>query len=198
MQEQIILPFPPAIQPVRNVRSTILIGSMNVLRASPYADEYLEALAPQHRSTLFDAVAGTWIPVEAAMAHYYACDALHLPVDEQVANGRGTFDRAGATVFGTIVKMARGVGVTPWTLLPQVQRFWDRIYDGGGASVTQLGPKEARIEVVKADVLRSPYYRNALRGLFLATFGSFCTKAYMSERNRLHGEDSVNFRTQWV
>ena len=52
--------------------------------------------------------------------------------------------------------------------------------------------------MMKCVLLRSPYYRNALKGLFLAILGSFCTKAYMSERNRLHGEDSVNFRAQWV
>ena len=57
-------------------------------------------------------------PVEAAMDHYRACDSLNLSVDVQVANGRGTFERAGSTVFGTILKMARGVGITPWTLMP--------------------------------------------------------------------------------
>ena len=65
-------------------------------------------------------------------------------------------------------------------------------------SIIQLGPKEARVEIVKTKLLRSPYFRNALRGLFLATLGTFCTKAYMTERSRLQGDDSVNFRAQWV
>src|SRR5438093_502536 len=130
------------MRPVRNARSTIIIGSIGVIRATDRWNEYVAALPQEHHAILLESVAATWIPVDSALAHYRACDALNLPVDEQVANGRKNFDRAGATLFGTITKMAREIGVTPWTLLTQMQRFWDRGYDGGGVMITRIGPKE--------------------------------------------------------
>jgi hypothetical protein len=186
------------VRPLRHARSTILLSSINVIRASSHWDAYLAALPPAYRGALLDAVAGTWVPIEAALAHYRACDGLNLPVDVQLANGRGTFERAGATIFGTITKMAREVGVTPWTLLPHMQRFWDRGYDGGGISVVEVGPKEARIEGIQVRLLESRYYRNALRGLLSAVLGMFTVKVYIVERPNVHGDDSAVYRAQWV
>ena len=197
--EREVLAFPSTLSPVRRARSTIIIDSMNVIRASPHKDAYLALLPPAHRDELLAAVAGSWMPVTTALAHYHACDALHLPVDEQFRNGLRTFKGGGATVFGTIAKLARGLGASPWTVLPHFQRFWERVYDGGGVSVVQLGPKEARIELVQFGLLESPYYRHALRGLVTGILESVCTKAYVVERPSPHGKrDSLTLRAQWV
>jgi len=45
------------------------------------------------------------------LAHYEACDGLELPVDQQVANGRSTFDKTSGTLMGTIIRMAKEAGV---------------------------------------------------------------------------------------
>ena len=50
-----------------------------------------------------------------------------------------------ATFLGTLAKMGRSAGVTPWTGLVHFQRLWDRVLDGGGVAVYRVGPKDARV-----------------------------------------------------
>ncbi len=67
-----ILAFPVPCPPVRHARSTILLGSMASLRAAGHFETYAAALPVEHRDVLFQTVAGVWIPVEVARAHYRA------------------------------------------------------------------------------------------------------------------------------
>ncbi|MGO8998431.1 MAG: hypothetical protein ACLQVI_34355 [Polyangiaceae bacterium] len=197
-QEETIVPFPSPVVPARHARSTILLGSMASIRELGRFDEYTAHLPHVHRETLLSAIAGTWMPIEVALAHYEACEALGLPVERQVANGRVTFDKTRGTLMGTMVRMARESGVTPWTVCPYFQRFWERGYDGGGLSVTKLGPKEARMDVVQVQLNECRYYRHAVRGLATAVFELFCQKAYVAESRGPRAPASVSFRIQWV
>jgi hypothetical protein len=181
---------------MRHARSTVLVGSIAVVRASDRWDAYVKALPSAQKEVLLHAVAATWIPIDAALAHYMTCDTLGFTPEQECANGRGTYDHAGGSIFGTVTKMARGVGVTPWTLFAQLQRFWGRGYDGGGVSVTRLGPKEARIDVAEIPLAESRYYRNALRGLVIAASEMFCTKTYAREFPRTYA--TVSYRIQWA
>ena len=183
---------------LRAARSTIIISSIAVIRGNGQFDAYRDALPVEVRPVLLEAIAGTWIPVEAAVEHYRACDALALGVDAQFANGRKTFERTGATLFGTMMRMARGAGVTPWAVLENLQRFWDRGYDGGGVCVYKVGPKEARTDLVGVAVCEVPYYRNALRGLMSVVIELFCAKAYLTEQRPPRGASSMSLRIQWA
>lgn len=195
--ESVVLALPAIIKPLRHARSTILIGSISAIRASDRWEQYVAALAPDAREYLLHLVAGVWVPVEMAMQHYRACETLGFTTEEQMKNGRFTFDRAGASVFGTLSRMAREAGVTPWTALPHMQRFWERGYDGGGISVTRLGPKDCRIVARDVPLLRSPYYRNALRGLVWAVIDLFSRKTFLSER-KPPSPDAIVVQAQWV
>jgi hypothetical protein len=135
--------------------------------------------------------------MDAALAHYAACDSLGLTAEQHVQCGRSTFDEARGTLLGTAVRMARGAGLTPWTFLPLLQRFWDRGFDGGAVSVTRAGPKDAHATVVQCAVVASPYFKNGLRGLLAALMELTCTKAYVTER-RSHLPGSLSFRVQWA
>ena len=194
--DELLVPFPSPLRPIRHARSTVLVGSIAVLRAGDRWDAYLKALPSVHEEVLLHAVAATWISIDAAVAHYQTCDTLGFTPEQESTNGRGVYDHAGGTIFGTVTKMARGVGVTPWTLFTQLQRFWARGYDGGGVSVRKLGPKEARIDVGESPLAESRYYRNALRGLVTAAAEMFCTKAYARELPRARA--SVSYRVQWA
>jgi hypothetical protein len=196
---EVVLGFPERCFPVRHARSTVLLGSMAAVRSSGRWDTYLAALDPGHRAILLEAVAATWIPIETAVAHYGACDALGLTPDQVAAIGRGTFDRTGATVFGTIVKMAKGAGVTPWTMLPHLQRFWERGYDGGGVRVVKVGPKEALVDLVDVPLLDLAYYRDALRGHTMGVLDLFCTRSYVTTyRPSVRKPGTVTYRLQWA
>jgi hypothetical protein len=193
----VVLPFPARVHPVTRARSTLMIASIATLRQKNLFPEYERALAEPHRETLLGAIAATWIPIEAALAHYAACDSLGLSTEQQVLAGKGTFEGARGTLLGTAVQVARQVGITPWNELPLLQRFWDRGFDGGGVSVVRAGPKDAHVSLVQCAVLASPYFRHGLRGLLASMMELACAKAYVTERRR-GTPTSASFRVQWA
>jgi hypothetical protein len=197
-EEEVILPFPTPVVAARNARSTILLASIASIREAGRFDEYTALLPAPSRDVLLDAVAGAWIPIEVAFSHYEACEALNLPVDQQVANGRMTFDKTRGTLMGTLVRMAKAGGMTPWTVYPYFQRFWERAYDGGAVRVVKVGPKEARLELVAFRLNDSRYFRHALRGLVMGVTELFCTKSYITEKTRARAPGTVSYRMQWA
>lgn len=194
---EVILPFPAHVQPVRAIRSTVIVGSFAVLRENALFDAYEAALPLDKRELLVHIVAGAWIPLDLALVHYAACDSLGIPHDTIAQFGRGVFDRIRGTLLGTTVRMARGAGVTPWTVLPHLQRFWDRAYQGGGLSVIKMGPKEARGDVIHARMCDSTYFRHALRGLLGGVLELFCQKAYVTVL-QTQAPSSVAYQMQWA
>jgi len=193
-----VLAFPARVNPVRNVRSTLLMGTMATFKSAGHFEAYCSAIPPAHRDVLLRAVAGIWIPVDTAMAHYVACDSLNLSADEEAKLGGATFERVRGTLLGTMLQMANGVGVTPWTVLGQLQRFWYRAYDGAALQVVRLGPKEARLDLVQCPFADTHYHRNALRGLFRAVLRLFCQQAYVQERKGHRAPGTYSVRAQWV
>ncbi len=197
-REEIFVPFPSPTQALRHMRGTVLLGSIQAVRESPRWDEYVKFLETQYHEPLLTTVAASWVPLEIAAAHYRACDKLGLSVEEQVNNGRKTFARASGVIFGTVTKMAKEVGVTPWTLMAQFPRFWARSYDGGGVQVRKVGPKEAYVDVIRAPLFGSRYHRNAVRGVIVSSIDLFCSKGYMTERLGAGVQDGVAYRVQWA
>jgi hypothetical protein len=196
--EDIVLAPRHFITPARHARSTVMISTITTLREAGKFDDYMKLLDPAHRDALLQAVAGTWIPMNSVMAHYAACDALDFRHEQQFANGRAVFDKTRGTLLGTVVRMAKEAGVTPWTVLPYFQRFWERGYDGGGVAIWKTGPKEVRLEIVQVPMLDSTYYRNALRGLVTAVIELFCRKAYVVERPGVRAHGATVMRAQWA
>jgi hypothetical protein len=186
------------LAPARHARSTVLLGSLAVVREAGKIDAYQAQVPGPHREILMSMVAGAWIPIEVAFSHYEACDTLGWSIDQQVANGRATFDKTAGTLLGTMIRMAKEAGVTPWTVFPHFQRFWERGYDGGGVAVYKHGPKEARLDLLAIHLADSRYYRNALRGLVTGIISYFCTKAYVTERPGARAPGTMNLRVQWA
>ena len=176
----------------------MLLGSISGVRATGRFDAYAAALAPAHREILVSLVAGTWVPLDVAWAHYEACDTLNYTAEQGLANGRSTFDNTSVTLLGTILRMGKEAGVSPWNVLPHLQRFWDRAYDGGGLRVVKTGPKEARVDVAQIRFAESRYYRNALRGVLTGILELFCQKAYVTERPGSRAPGTVVMRVQWA
>jgi hypothetical protein len=196
---EVIMPLPASFQPLKSVRSTLIISSYGTMRDQGYGKAYLEALPAQYHRAVLDAVAGVWLPVDVALAHYNACGMLGLAPDAQIAMGRKVGERMHGTLLGTVVRMAKGAGVSPYTVIPQFQRFWDRAFDGGGLHATKVGPKEVHIGVEKAAIADSSYWRSALCGLAMGVLDLFCQKSYMQElgaKKRVPG--CVSFRIQWA
>ena len=199
--EEVFLDFPrprAELTDATHFRSTWLTVSQAALRERGYGDAYLAHLDPAYKEQLLAVVAGVWLPMDVARAHYTACDALALPTEELVEIGAGATRRANATALSFAVRLARETGVTPWTILAQVQRIWDRTSKGGGVAVFKLGPKEARIEVVGYPLAYLRYNRITFRGIVGAVVELFCQKAYVREIARACDARSLAFRLSWV
>jgi hypothetical protein len=134
-----------------------------------------------------------------AHAHYTACDRLPLSTPELLEIGMDATRRANANTLAFAARMAQGAGVTPWTILAQAPRLWERTCQGGGAiAVDRLGPKEARLEILGYPLASIRYNRITTRGIAQAVVELFCTKAYATEIASLCSARSVGLRLSWV
>jgi hypothetical protein len=199
--DEVFLPFPGnpnALAPVSQFKSTLLVSSVRGLRDHGHFDRYKEQLDPQFHDTVLSAIAGIWLPISVATAHYQAVDSLGLSSREQAVLGAAASERLGSTVFSTIATLAKASGVTPWTGLRHFERFFERFFVGGGTQVLKLGPKDARIDCVGLPLLDIPYFVNAYRVL-IETLGVpfFCKKLYVTTVPR-GAPGSVGFRASWV
>jgi len=198
--DKILIPFPRGSGEIAtHVRSTLVLSSIQSLRGHDLFERYAALIDPAVLETLVTSVAGTWLPMSVGMIHYRACEKLGLSTRDQVALGHEVGARIQGTVLGLLVRTAKNVGATPWTALEPVVRLWDRVFQGGtGPSVVQVGPKEARAELVGLPLLDVPYFRQAFRGTFMAALELFCTKVYVSEVRGTLRSNAVTFRVSWV
>lgn len=187
-----------AVVPVTQVRSTLIASSLLAIRERGHLDGYLEKLPVELHATVLESVAGVWLPVGVAMAHYHAADGLGLPVRDQFEIGRTVAERVQQSVLGTLTRLAKGAGVTPWIGLAQHQRLCDRMLQGGASAVYRLGPKEARIEIYGVPIVRFPYFRNGWRGLIAGSGELFATKIYVTELVQLTTASSMVLRVAWA
>lgn len=163
---------------VVRVRGTLLVASLNVVKQAGLYDRYTRELPKEHEQTVLFSLASSWLPVDAVLAHYEACDRLGLS-DELIAqNAAQVGERLGETFMANVLRSARLAGMSDvsWTVLKQVGRVWDRVYAGGGCKVICTGPKDATLEFTGLPLAQCRYYRvahlanvRALVGLFTRT-----------------------------
>jgi hypothetical protein len=194
-----ILAFPvprDQIVPATEFRATWVVSSLQTLRTRGHYDRYVTLLPTAYHSVVLEAVAGTWLPMGAARAHYVACNDLALPLQEEMTIGGAVGDRAQGSILSLAVRAAKGAGVTPWTIFPQFDRLWRRGANGGAAAVFRLGPKEARNDVVGCELFDIPYFEHAFRGVLMGIVELFCEKVYVHPLPRRRSEASFHF--QWA
>lgn len=198
---EVVLPFPVArsrVRPAQNWRSTWIVSSIQTLKTRGHFDRYADLLAPAHRESVLHVVAGTWLPMPVARAHYEACDRLALPRADQLEMGLAVGERAQGTVLRTATRVATGSGVTPWSVVPQLPRLWERGADGGAASVLKVGPKESILDTVGCELFDVPYFRRAFGGVILGIVRLFCKRAYAHDETPAHARGECVLRLQWA
>jgi hypothetical protein len=198
-REETILPFPTSREEIPRAtafRSTWLVSSLQTLRERGHFEAYKRELTAHHDAIL-GALAGSWIPMPVARAHYEACDQLGLDVSEQVAIGESVGLRAQGTLLSTAAKTARSAGVTPWAIIPQFDRLYRRGANGGAAAAFKIGPQEARVEFVGCELFDVDYFRHAFRGVLQNIGSLFCTKSYIHDLPRRRRGEAI-FRLQWA
>jgi hypothetical protein len=201
-KEEVVVPLRTSnagsVAPATHVRSTLLLTSVRSLRARNLLEPYLSRLPADMHDIVLHAVAGAWLPIEVGLAHYGAADALGLRASEQFEIGQEVAERVQNTLLGTLVRVAKSAGVTPWVGLEYFQRLWDRVVLGGAAAVYRLGPKEARAEVYGIDLVQFAYFRNGWRGMIAGSGALFASRVFVTELPRYTTKSSTAFRISWA
>lgn len=196
--DEVMVAFPSPLQRVTLVRSTLLQASLESLRIRNLLDRYAALLPQAYHEPVMQTLAPTWLPVDMAMAHYRACEELQLLEHEQVDMGGDVGRRVQRSSLSTIVRASKAAGVTPWLGLASIDRLWFRLMQGGGVSVTKLGPKDARIVIDSVPLAEFRYFRNGFRGLIHAAAELFSNRAYVHVVNGQCTSMRLVYRLSWV
>jgi hypothetical protein len=180
------------------VRSTLVSASIQSLRARGLYDRYALRLVEADRDELASAVAGVWMPMSLAVAHYRACESLRLCVGEQLDIARKVGMHLHGTFLGAMLRLARTAGVTPWGALAYTDKLYERLFRGGGIAVTRVGPKDARVDMVGNPLCQMEYFRVGVRGVYQAALELFCERMSTHEIPRPYSGLDMAVRISWV
>jgi hypothetical protein len=195
---EVVVPLPESFTLITHVRSTLLVSSLGTLKEAGLLDRYNDRLKPAVRAQMGDLLAGAWVGVDLADAHYQACDALGVAPAQQFELGRAVGLKIDKTIAATVLAAAKQMGATPWLFLSQLGRLYPRLVMGGAVACFRVADKEAIIEHHKAALFRVAYLRNAYRGAIQGICERFCTKAYVKPREVSEDGLKVSFRVSWV
>jgi hypothetical protein len=171
---------PKDAAPCTNVRSTVLISSIQTLRSSGNYDAYAANVDGAVRERLLAVGAPVWLPIELAVAHYRACDALALP-NEDVRRTSAALAPIHVSGVDVVLRAARAGGASPWTIFSRAPTYWERMYMGGRLVVHQDGPKDARLTVHGQPLADFAYWRAGFAGILGALAEALSTRAYVQE-----------------
>jgi hypothetical protein len=183
---------------VVEVRGSLIASSLHTLRELNLFERYLKGLPNAQRDPILFALASSWLPVELALAHYGACEAMQLPEPELMKIGEHVSQRIMGTFLGTLMRSSRhmGAGATPWIPLRQYHRLWDRLLLGGGCTVQSSGLKDVTIESRGVPMFRYRYFRVAYTGLIKGAGLLFAKSVFT--RVRSASDSALTIEASWV
>jgi hypothetical protein len=198
---EVVVPLRFAIDkvpPVTSVRGTLLRSSLMALDGQGRLDAYREQLPRDMHDAVFGVVPGTWVDVALALAHYRAIDSLNLTIGEQLALGGAVGTSVQGLLVGTMLRIARGVGLTPWSGVGQYARIWDRLFMGGDLQVERVHASEGIVTMYGLSLFSVPYFRVALRGLQQKGLSAIWAwrKLYVTELSS--SNTMLTYRVSWV
>ncbi len=195
---EVVIPLGTGVAPVSRVRSTLLGSSLQATRELGLLGRYKAALPLRYHEPVLHTLGAVWLPVSVAMAHYRAMDELELSDDEVMAIGRAVGNRLHGSFLGTLVRGAKHVGMTPWTLASKLDRVWSRVFDGGHIGVWKLGPKDGLIALRGLPLLQFHYFRVGWRGVVSTGVETIVSKCYAREAKTESSSDAVDLIVSWV
>jgi hypothetical protein len=200
--DAILVPYPDtlaALPMATHCRGTLLVASTRALKRHGHYERYQRHLTAEHFETIVSSAASTWLPIEVGIAHYEACDALGLPVDEQLAMGAEVVLELQRTFIGSVLRAASaGGGVSPIVGLKKFAAIFSRSVRGGGLRVVRLGPKDVRVEFVGLQLAAIRYFRIAYRGFIHAGCEFFSRRVIVAELDAFLSATTLAYRIAWV
>lgn len=182
---EVVAPFPcdrADVPRATQYKTTWIISSLESLRSLGHFDRYHAALrAIEARrgiaceQELLSCVAGQWLTMAIARAHYEACDTLGLDERAQLHMAiEGDGGQVRRAWHAQIVNAAQKESASPWNILPQLPKLWLRSADGGAAAVYRQGDNQAVVEYVGCELFDVRYYRGAVRAVLYILSDHMC------------------------
>jgi hypothetical protein len=185
---------------VTHVRGMLIASARENLREIGVFDRYAQTLPGGMRDAVLYALASSWLPVEVALAHYHTCDQLELTPDQITRLGELSANRMIDTFFGRALKVAREVGAESyWALLEQNARVYDRMYQGGGVTVLQTGPKDMYLENIGQPLSTCRFWRLLYLAYMEAIGRAFAKASYVKlVKPRATSANAIAISGSWV
>lgn len=201
MGEEAIVTLPCSPGEVRlatHVRGSVICSSQRSLRQRNLFDAYARHLDPGSRDALLAMLPSVWAPAQHAVAHYQACEALALREDVMESIGADSGAFLNASFVSVLVRFSREAGITPWSVLAQIERLRERLWQGSSMAVFKLGPKEARVEWHGQPCARFHYYRVAFGAFMGAVFRPFARALHIRRLPGYCTSTTIGYRVSWV
>jgi uncharacterized protein (TIGR02265 family) len=188
-----------AIKPASGIRASVIATSRLAIRALGRDDDYFALLDPRHHVTIREISGVGWLPIDVADAHYRAADGLGLGRAEQRDLGRQVAHRLRDSYAGSIIRSLRAVGaLSPHSVLSRFPIAWERLVQGGGARVIELGPKDIRVECLATSIAQYRYVREGWAGMFEGTLELVARTVHVVELAEHRSPSGCGYRVSWV
>lgn len=193
-----LIALPARVEPVTEVRGTLIVTSREQLKLAGPFDAYRNQLEPAADRALSEVIAASWVPVGLAHAHFAALDRLELDVATIESNTEAVASRLNGVFLGTVTQAARAAGVTPWASLRIVSAMWGRVFRGGALGVQRVAPKESHVIGVGNPLFAYRYHRVGFRMHVTRALQAFSSRAFVREIAYQPATHSLSLRLQWV
>ena len=192
-----IVPEPVHTELTTHIRSTVISASLQAIRKHGLYERYLSLLPEEFHEPILGLVAAEWVPIELGLAHYGTLDQLGLSEQEQFGIGYEVGSRLHEQLLGTVVRLARKAGASPWTALSHLPQLWSRMFQGGSTAVYQLGPKDARM-VLTSPLARFSYCRNGWNGIAASALSGLCRRVHVNALPGMSDDDRYVAVISWA
>jgi hypothetical protein len=196
---QEVLALPSPLREATRFRSTWLTASVLALRDRGHFDAYVRALPEPYHARILQVDAQIWVPLEYAMVHYRACDLIGLENAEVETISEGVTRHIHGGSLSIVLRLARTTGVTPWVALQQLNRLWERVWEGGGCQVSKVGPKDAVVEVAGWPPSQFLYVQMGIPAICKAILQLF-SRSVVARYDGVgrHGQTSMRVHVAWA
>jgi hypothetical protein len=158
---EVIVPHELSVGPLTAVRRVLIQSSLASLQDLGHFDRYRAAIEPDILAQLTDAIGPGWVPVELALAHYRACDALKLNATEMSLLGGRVGERVQSALLVLSKSMVDQPALAPWPAMSAFARMRRRMLQGSSSEYVKVSHTELLIEILDNVLLGVPYYRGA-------------------------------------
>jgi len=173
----VLVPHDPTRGPLTAIRRVIVHSSVGELKERGLFPTYSKLAGDALVREITDSIGPGWLPIELALAHYRACDDLNLSDATLHQLGERSCEKVKGTLFPVEAQAVRGAAEQDvWAGAAALARMGRRIYEGGSAQYTRVGPSELAIEHVNNSLFSVRYYRVAHVGFLTAAFRDFGVK----------------------